>query len=458
MALQLVERHGVVTREAVLAEGVVGGYAGVYGVLKVLEERGQVRRGYFVSGLGAAQFALPGAVDRLRQVREHTDERSGVVAAPVVLTATDPAQPFGAALTWPETNGHPARTGAALVVLRDGVPLAWYDRRSFHLVTFAATLDDRSWAEALADQVRAGRLRKVELRKVDGDPLSAAPAGAIITAAAKSRGSSTVTAGSCSSPLIWAQKFSTVEKERARTSVRSIAPSLWWSVGATDGAEPGPGQVADLAGDQVRIEAVAPFDEAAAGALRQPDQCMGEGEAVFVVDVGRDQGSDQFGRPVGDLPEGVGELVVAPRDAAVEQHERVVVLGDPPEVRLEPAFGLLAARGGLGGGGHDRRQQPRAHVVDQRLVQLALGVEVLIQHRLGDPRRVGDVVHRCVVVAAAGEDPEGHLEQLLSAGGRGEAGGRGRGLGDRGHGYHRVTIRTAHKPRSRSSRSAALTA
>ena len=97
-ALQLVERHGVVTREAVLAEGVVGGYAAVYGVLKVLEERGQVRRGYFVSGLGAAQFALPGAVDRLRQVRERTDERSGVVVAPVVLTATDPAQPYGAAL------------------------------------------------------------------------------------------------------------------------------------------------------------------------------------------------------------------------------------------------------------------------------------------------------------------------------------------------------------------------
>ena len=74
MARQLVERHGVVTREAVLAEGVVGGYASVYGVLKVLEERGQVRRGYFVSGLGAAQFALPGAVDRLRQARQSSED------------------------------------------------------------------------------------------------------------------------------------------------------------------------------------------------------------------------------------------------------------------------------------------------------------------------------------------------------------------------------------------------
>ena len=145
----------------------------MYGVLKVLEERGQVRRGYFVSGLGAAQFALPGAVDRLRQVRERADDGvAGAVAAPVVLAATDPAQPYGAALAWPDTAGRPARTGAALVVLRDGVPLAWFDRRSFHLVTFPATLDDRSWAEALADLVRAGRLRKVEVRKVDGDPLA----------------------------------------------------------------------------------------------------------------------------------------------------------------------------------------------------------------------------------------------------------------------------------------------
>ncbi|MDQ3470076.1 MAG: DEAD/DEAH box helicase, partial [Actinomycetota bacterium] len=132
-ALQLIERHGVVTREAVLAEGVVGGYASVYGVLKVLEERGQVRRGYFVSGLGAAQFALPGAVDRLRSVRERAADAIGTAADVqplVVLTATDPAQAYGATLAWPETDGRPARTGAALVVLRDGVPLVWFDRRS----------------------------------------------------------------------------------------------------------------------------------------------------------------------------------------------------------------------------------------------------------------------------------------------------------------------------------------
>ncbi len=190
-ARQLVERHGVVTREAVLAEGVVGGYASVYGVLKVLEERGQVRRGYFVSGLGAAQFALPGAVDRLRQSRESVGERIDVgqpVAPPVVLAATDPAQPYGATLPWPESAGRPARTGSAVVVLYDGVPIAWYDRRSHHLVTFPHTHDDGSWAAALADLVRAGRARKVEVRKVDGATLVESPVAADVTAAAKAAG------------------------------------------------------------------------------------------------------------------------------------------------------------------------------------------------------------------------------------------------------------------------------
>ena len=119
-AMQLVERYGVVTREAVMAEGLVGGFSAVYGVLKVLEERGQVRRGYFVDGLGAAQFAVPGAVDRLRAARETPDPiiRPDDVPDPVVLVSTDPAQPYGAALAWPATVGRPARTASSLVVLR----------------------------------------------------------------------------------------------------------------------------------------------------------------------------------------------------------------------------------------------------------------------------------------------------------------------------------------------------
>jgi ATP-dependent Lhr-like helicase len=170
-ALQLLERYGVVTREAVLAEGVVGGYASVYGVLKVLEERGQVRRGYFVSGLGAAQFGLPGAVDRLRAARDVVDAElhPADVPAPVVLAATDPAQPYGAAIGWPDSPGRPARTATAVVVLRAGVPLAWFDRRSYAVVTFPAAEHDHGWAEALAAMVKDGRVRSVEVRKVNGE-------------------------------------------------------------------------------------------------------------------------------------------------------------------------------------------------------------------------------------------------------------------------------------------------
>ena len=94
-ALQMAERYGVLTREAALGEGAEGGFAGLYPMLKLLEERGQLRRGYFVAGLGAAQFALPGAVDRLRAARDVNDQ-------PLVLAATDPANPFGASLSYTE--------------------------------------------------------------------------------------------------------------------------------------------------------------------------------------------------------------------------------------------------------------------------------------------------------------------------------------------------------------------
>ncbi len=172
-AMQLLERYGVVTREAVLAENVVGGYAGVYGVLKVLEERGQTRRGYFVAGLGAAQFAVPGAVDRLRNVREPVDPdlHPEAVPAPVVLAATDPAQPYGAALPWPPTEGRPSRSAGALVVLWQGQPLVWFDRRGHHLVTFPDAARRPEWAAALAGLVQQGRARSVEVRKVDGAAL-----------------------------------------------------------------------------------------------------------------------------------------------------------------------------------------------------------------------------------------------------------------------------------------------
>jgi ATP-dependent Lhr-like helicase len=104
---QLLERHGVVTRESLAAENVTGGFSAIYPVLKAMEESGRVRRGYFVTGLGAAQFALPGAVDRLRSLRDTAEELEVVV-----LSATDPANPYGATLKWPEHSSGGSRRSA----------------------------------------------------------------------------------------------------------------------------------------------------------------------------------------------------------------------------------------------------------------------------------------------------------------------------------------------------------
>ena len=177
-AHQLLDRYGVVTRETALGEGTDGGFAGVYPVLKALEERGEVRRGYFVAGLGAAQFALPGAVDRLRGCRE---PEAGAV--PVVLAATDPAQPYGAALAWPESLGRPARTAGAHVVLIDGAPLVMLERGGRSLTTFEGTETNDAWIDAIIGLVKDGRLRKLEIAKVDGIAVRETPWAARLEAA-----------------------------------------------------------------------------------------------------------------------------------------------------------------------------------------------------------------------------------------------------------------------------------
>ncbi|MGI8663205.1 MAG: Lhr family helicase, partial [Acidimicrobiales bacterium] len=174
-AIQLLERYGVLTREAALGEGVEGGFAGVYPVLKALEERGAVRRGYFVAGLGAAQFAMPGAVDRLRSSRASSDDDSGSV---FVLAATDPANPFGAAIAWPSPvgAGRPARVAGAHVVVRDGELLAFLERGGHSLVTFPAAAAQVGWAGALRGLVERRRYRSLEIRRVDGVPAREASA------------------------------------------------------------------------------------------------------------------------------------------------------------------------------------------------------------------------------------------------------------------------------------------
>jgi ATP-dependent helicase Lhr and Lhr-like helicase len=177
VALQLLDRHGVVTREAALAEGTPGGFAAVYPVLKAMEETGAVRRGYFVAGLGGAQFAHPGAVDRLRAFRDADREDPAIQT----LAAADPAQPYGAALPWPESAGHPSRSAGAYVVTIDGAPAAFLERGGKTLVTFGA--DPSTWADAVAGLVKDGVVRRIELRTIDGAPAVDHPAADALRAA-----------------------------------------------------------------------------------------------------------------------------------------------------------------------------------------------------------------------------------------------------------------------------------
>ena len=170
----LLERYGVLTREQVLAEGVPGGFSALYPDLTQLETLGIARRGYFVEGLGGAQFALPGAVERLRS-QSSGDER------PTVLSAVDPSQPFGAALPWPARPGHesrrPARTAGAYVVLSSGDPILYLERGGKGLQTLVAAGDPRlePALAALVERVKSGQIKRLALEKVDGEPALGSP-------------------------------------------------------------------------------------------------------------------------------------------------------------------------------------------------------------------------------------------------------------------------------------------
>lgn len=167
-AMMLLERHGVVSREAALSEGLPGGFSGVYPVLQSMEESGRVRRGYFVDGLGGAQFAMPGAVDRLRAARRLGDE-----PRIQVLAATDPANPWGSLLSWPETGGSgPRRAAGATIVLADGEPVLFIDKGARSLQTFPAANEERVLLPALAaigSLAARSKTRRVRFEKVDGE-------------------------------------------------------------------------------------------------------------------------------------------------------------------------------------------------------------------------------------------------------------------------------------------------
>jgi ATP-dependent Lhr-like helicase len=190
----LLDRHGLVTRGAVLSERTTGGFAAAYQVLSAFEEVGRVRRGYFVAGLGAAQFATPGAVDRLRSYSaDPTDSSSGRArdAEPgaVLLAATDPANPFGAALPWPAPDpshrGHrPGRKAGALVVLVDGELGLYVERGGRTLLTFT---DDpasiQRAVDAMALAVRDGVLGKLTVERADGEDIHRSPLSAALEVA-----------------------------------------------------------------------------------------------------------------------------------------------------------------------------------------------------------------------------------------------------------------------------------
>jgi ATP-dependent Lhr-like helicase len=209
LATTLLDRYGIVIRGAVAAEHVPGGFSALYPVLRAMEETGQCRRGYFVEGLGAAQFALPGAVDRLRALAERPEEparpepadpwqvypvnpggvagmgAAGADAKPgtvTVLAATDPASVYGAALPWPprpdETPGghRPGRKAGALVILADGELVLYVERGGKTLLSWTsdrALLDPA--AAALAAVVKDGALGRLTVERADGSDVYDSP-------------------------------------------------------------------------------------------------------------------------------------------------------------------------------------------------------------------------------------------------------------------------------------------
>jgi ATP-dependent helicase Lhr and Lhr-like helicase len=168
------ERHGVLTRGALDTERVSGGFSAVYKVLRAQEESGQIIRGYVVEGLGASQFAARGAVDRLRALSRSDGSAPPGETTAIVLAASDPAQPYGAALRWPDPVGEgkhrPARKAGALAVLVDGLAVLYVERGGKSLLSFT---DDepalRSAAEALSRAVREGWLGQLAVQRADGE-------------------------------------------------------------------------------------------------------------------------------------------------------------------------------------------------------------------------------------------------------------------------------------------------
>jgi ATP-dependent Lhr-like helicase len=188
LAELLLERYGVLTREQVLAEGIPGGFSAIYSELTQLETLGIARRGYFVEGLGGAQFALPGAVERLRT----PGPAHPVDSQAVVLSAVDPAQAYGGVLRWSAraAGRGPARTAGAHVVLVGGDPALYLERGGKGLQTLLPLGDARleQALAALVAEVGRGRIKRLALEKIDGEPALSSPLGPLLSAAGFEQG------------------------------------------------------------------------------------------------------------------------------------------------------------------------------------------------------------------------------------------------------------------------------
>jgi ATP-dependent Lhr-like helicase len=170
LAELLLERQGIVTRDGVRGEGIAGGYGAVYSELRALETLGTCRRGYFVEGLGGAQFALGGAVERLRELRP----KDGDEPEPLVLAAADPAQPYGAMLPWPKRAGaRAARVAGAQVVLLGGEAALFVERGGRSLVPLREPEEDglRVALAALVAHVKRGGAKRLAVERFDGEPV-----------------------------------------------------------------------------------------------------------------------------------------------------------------------------------------------------------------------------------------------------------------------------------------------
>jgi ATP-dependent Lhr-like helicase len=184
-ALVLLDRWGVVARDALAHESIAGGFAAVYPVLRAMEESGKIRRGLFVDGLGSAQFAFAGAVDQLRAARERREAPEAVL-----LAAADPANAYGAVLPWPVPRqpnaGQPRRSAGARIVLVDGELALYLDRSGRQVSTFEAVGEGEALAiaaGALGGVLADRRRRALRIERIDGEPALDSPLRRIFEAA-----------------------------------------------------------------------------------------------------------------------------------------------------------------------------------------------------------------------------------------------------------------------------------